>query len=183
MTIDELRNGIARAKAEILASLEVEGARVGADAAALVEDRIVTKGEKNTGGNLSPYSTKPVPAFLYFGRSPNQAGDKAVRDRAKKREGVSYREFRALNGLNVSPKNLQFTGEMWQGFGVIGVRKIGEGIVEVEIGGKNPRSSLLLAAHSDRENTRITAPSDRELALIKTGIEQRLKAIIQRNLS
>lgn len=182
MTLDQFRQGIVRARAEILSSLQAEGGRAGADAAAMVEQRIVSKGEKAEGGQLSPYSTKPVPAFLYFGKSRNAAGEKAVRDRAKKRQGVSYRDFRALNGLNVTPKNLQFTGQMWQGFGITDVRVIGEGIVEVTIGGKNPRSRLLLAAHSEREKTEVTSPSKAEIQLVKNGVEERLRAIIQRNL-
>ncbi len=183
MTIEQLRQGIANAKAEILANLPEEGGRVGADIAAQVEQRIVSKGETAEGGRLSPYSTKPVPAFLYFGRSRNQAGEAAVRARAKKGEGVSYRDFRALNGLNTSPKNLQFTGEMWEGFGVVSVQSIGYGVVEIEVGGKNARSKLLLNAHSKRENTEITAPSNKELDLVKTGIEVRLKEIVERNLA
>lgn len=183
MTIEQLRRGLANAKAEILASLPDEGKRVGADVAAQVEQRIVSKGETAEGGKLSPYSTKPVPAFLYFGRSRNQSGESAVRARAKKGESISYRDFRALNGLNTSPKNLQFTGELWQGFGIIGVQVIGTGIVEIEIGGTNARSKLLFGAHSSRENTEITAPSQKEIQLTVNGIEERLRAIIQRNLS
>lgn len=183
MTIEQYRAGIAAAKAEILAGMQVEGGRVGADTAALVEQRIISKGEKAEGGQLSPYSTKPVPAFLYFGKSRNQAGEKAVRDRAKKKQPISYREFRSLNGLNTTPKNLQFTGEMWQGFGVVSVREIRPGVVEVEIGGKNPRSRLLLSAHSVRERTEITAPSKAEVQMVKNGMQQRVSDIIRRNLT
>ena len=183
MTIDELRTRLANARAEIIAAMDVEGEKAGADTAALVEQRIVSKGQKSDGGQLSPYSTKPVPAFLYFGKSRNQAGERAVRAAAKKKQGVSYRDFRGFNGLNVTPKNLQFTGRMWQGFGIVAVRKIADGVVEVEIGGKTPYSRLLLDAHSKREQTEITAPSKAEIQLVTNGIEQRLRGIIQRNLS
>lgn len=178
MTFDEYRKGLQLAKAEILASVQVESERVGADAAALVEDRIVLTGKKADGSSFSPYSTKPVAAFRYFGKSRNNTGEVKVRSAAKKGQGVSYRDFRAFNGLNTTPKNFQFTGEMWQGFGVVSVVQIGTGVVQVEIGGKNQRSKLLLSKHSDREKTLLSKPSEQEIQIIKKGIEQRLNAII-----
>ena len=63
MDIQNLSKGIQKAKAEIRSSLIGEGNVIGADAVALIEDRIVSKGEKAEGGKFSPYSTKPVAAF------------------------------------------------------------------------------------------------------------------------
>ena len=178
----QLRQSIANARRDLLSALSVEGATVGADAAALVEQRIVSKGENKDGGKLSPYSTKTVPAYLYFGRSRNAAGEAAVRKKAKERQGVSYRDFRQFNGLNTNVKNLQFTGEMWQGFGVTAVRQLRPGVVQVTIGGKNSRTASLLGYHSTREGTEITAPSDEEIRMITEGMNKRLVQIIQRNL-
>lgn len=177
--LSDIRIQIQRQRAALSAALEPEALRAGADAAAVVENRIVTTGEKSEGGRLSPYSEKEVPAFFFFGRSRNNAGEQAVRSKAKKREDISYREFRALNGLNTGVKNLEFTGEMWQGFGVVDVKTIRPGVAEVTIGGKNERTRSLLGYHSERENTEITAPSKQELAQIQTGIVQRFKRIIE----
>lgn len=177
-SLTDIRTSIQRARAELSAALEPEALRAGADAAALVENRIVARGEKSGGGRLSPYSNKEVPAFFYFNRSRNNAGESAVRKKAKARQGVSYREFRELNGLNTSVKNLEFTGEMWQGFGVVDVRTIRRGVVEVVIGGKNERTRRLLGYHSERENTEITAPSRQEILLIQDGLNKRLKQIL-----
>lgn len=182
MTPAELRQNIENAKRDLLNALSIEGATVGADTAALVEQRIVSKGENKDGGKLSPYSTKGVPAYLYFGRSRNAGGEAAVRRKAKERQTVSYSEFRQLNGLNTNVKNLQFTGEMWQGFGVTGVREIRFGVVEVTIGGKNARTASLLGYHSDREGTPITEPSKDEVKLVTAAMNKRLIQIIQRNL-
>ena len=177
--INDIRLTVQRQRAALLAALQPEALRAGADAAALVENRIVTKGEKSEGGRLSPYSDNPVPAFFYFNRSRNNTGESAVRKKAKNREGLSYREFRQLNGLNTGTKNLEFTGEMWQGFGVVQVRTIRPGIVEVTIGGKNERTRSLLGYHSERENTEISKPSREEIAIITAGITERLKRIIE----
>lgn len=182
MTPTQLRQNIENARRELLGALSVEGATVGADAAALVEQRIVEKGTNKDGVKLSPYSTKEVPAYLYFGRSRNAGGEAAVRRKAKERQPVSYSEFRQLNGLNTNVKSLQFTGEMWQGFGVTAVRQIGTGVVEVTIGGKNARTASLLGYHSTREGTQITEPSADELKLVTAAMNKRLVQIIQRNL-
>lgn len=181
-SLDEIRNGILRARAELERELTPEALRAGADAAALVENRIVTKGEKSKGGRLSAYSEKPAPAFFYIGRSRSAGGESRVRAKAKKREGISYKEFRQFNGLNTGHKNLEFTGEMWQGFGVTGVRVIRPGVVEVSIGGKNPRSRNLLGYHSEREKTQITQPSQKEIDAISRGISRRLSAIIDKHV-
>lgn len=182
MNLTGFQQGLKKAKHEIQSALQGEGAKAGADAAALIEDRIVTKGEKNNGQKFSPYSNKEVPAFLYFGKSRNGAGESAVKKAAKDKQGVSYSDFRRFNGLNTNVKNFQFTGEMFQNFGVRSVRVIGQGIIEIEIGGKNARSNLLLKAHSEREDSELTAPSKNEVQLVVNGIQERIKTIINRNI-
>lgn len=177
--IAEIRSEIQQARAALLAALEPEALRAGADIAALVENRIVDKGEKADGGSLTPYSTKPVPAFFYFGRSRNNTGEKAVRRKAKDKQPISYKEFRQVNGLNTDHKNLEFTGEMWQGFGPVSVRILRPGVAEVTIGGKNERTRSLLGYHSDREKTEITAPNREEIRQISAGIIARLETIIE----
>ncbi len=182
MTTAQLKQGIQRARQELETALQTEGAKIGLDVAALVENRIVSKGEKRDGSKFSPYSNKPVPAYLYFGRSRNAGGEARTRKAAKDKQGISYRQFREFNGLNTNIKNFQFTGEMWQGFGVKSVRFIRRGVVEIVIGGTNARSTLLLDAHSTRENTELTAPSDKEIQQVVRAIEGRVLTIIQRNL-
>lgn len=176
--ITDIQLSIQRVRAQLAAAIQPEVLRAAADAAALVENRIVTKGEKSDGTRLSPYSTNPVPAFFFFNRSRNNAGESAVRRKAKARQPISYKEFRQLNGLNTGHKNLEFTGEMWQGFGVVEARTIRAGVVQVVIGGKNERTRSLLGYHSDRENTEITAPSRQEILLIQDGLNKRLKQIL-----
>jgi hypothetical protein len=180
--ITTLRASLQKAKAEIQSSLISEGNVIGADTAALIEDRIVSKGERAEGGKFSPYSTKPVPAFLYFGRSRNAGGEAAVKRAAKEKKGVSYKDFRQFNGLNTSFKNFQFSGELWQGFGVRGVKLVSSTVVEIEIGGRNARSNLLFEAHSERENSELTAPSEKELKIISETVQERIINIIKRNL-
>ena len=181
-SLDQIQAGIRKARAELLAALEPEALKAGADAAALVENRIVSKGETHSGKRLSAYSEAEVPAFFFLGRSRNTRGENAIKRKAKKREPVSYREFRQLNGLNVTHKNLEFTGEMWQGFGVTGVQTLQPGVVVVSIGGKNERTRTLLGYHSEREQTQITQPSQQEIRAISAGVSARLVEIIKRHV-
>lgn len=178
----ELIQGIRKARTELISNLIPQATITGADAAALVENRIVSKGERADGGKFSPYSTKGVAAFRYFGRSRNAAGERAVRDAAKKKQQVSYQDFRRLNGLNTSVKNFQFTGEMWQGMGVVDVRIISQGVAEVTIGGKNTRTTFLLKVHAEREGASLTENSKSELALITDALNERLSRILNRNI-
>ena len=176
-SLSDIRISIQRARAKLAASLEPEALRAGADAAALVENRIVTTGATAEGGRLSPYSTKEVAAFRYLGRSRNNAGETAIRRKAKAKQPVSYKEFRQLNGLNTANKNLEFTGEMWQGFGVTDVRTISTGLIRVTIGGKNQRSASLLGYHSEREKTDVTEPSRAETEKVKAALFARLEKV------
>ena len=116
-------------------------------------------------------------AFRYLGRSRNNAGETAIRRKAKAKQPVSYKEFRQLNGLNTANKNLEFTGEMWQGFGVTDVRTISTGLIRVTIGGKNQRSASLLGYHSEREKTDVTEPSRAETEKVKAALFARLEKV------
>lgn len=176
--LSDIRLQIQAARSKLAAALEPEALKAGADIAALVENRIVTTGKKSSGAPLTAYSEKEVPAFFFFNRSRNAAGERAVRAKAKAREGISYKEFRGLNGLNTAQKNLEFTGEMWQEFGVTGIRVIQPGLIVVSIGGKSNRSEELLGYHSERENTDVTEPSKQEIEQVQAALSARLEKIL-----
>lgn len=177
-SLTDIRASVQRASRELDAALEREALRFAADVAAQVEDRITQTGRTAEGRPLSPYSEKKVPAYFYLGRGRRASSDAAVRRKIKQREGISYKEFRQINGLPTAYKSLEFTGEMWQGFGVKEVRRLGPGVVEVIIGGKNPRTEALLGYHSAREKTEITKPSRQEVALVTRAILARLQTIL-----
>lgn len=183
MNLEQYATAIQKAKEELLSSLGRESAVVGADAAALVENRVVGSGKRSDGQRFSPYSTKKVAAFRYFGRSANQTGERAVRDKAKRREGISYSEFRQLNGRGVAFKNFQFTGQMWQGFGVTAVVQVSPAVFKITLGGKTERTRTLLGYHEKREGSDLTEPSKEELQQIATALEQRVIKILDKHLS
>lgn len=182
MNLDDLKKSVQALKTALLSSLETEVQVAGMDAAALVEQRVVSTGKKADGARFSPYSTKPVSAYYYFRRSLNQSGEQSVRRAAKERQGVSYRQFREFNGRNTNVKNFQFTGRMWQGFGVRRVVRMSAGVFRIELGGKTQYSETLLGYHEAREGTDLGEVSQQEAEMVKRGIERRLQSIIDQHL-
>lgn len=137
-------------------------AAAGADTCAAIAERVINKGETSDGGQFSPYSTKEVPAYWYYGRSRSGGGESKVRAAAKKKEGVSYREFREFNNLQGSPKNFSFTNEMWRGFGVKSAT-YQNGAFVLLIGGKTKTSDERITWMSGQEGRSIVEPSKTEL--------------------
>ncbi len=178
MSADELQAKIQRIIQRIDSEITVEAAKAGADMAALITDRVVQTGKDSGGNAFSPYSTVPVPAFLYFNKSRSGAGEARVRAKAKKKEKISYRDFRVLNNLNPSPKNFEFTGEMWRGFGVTKTEKTPNG-AKVTIGGRTPPSERKLDLNTKREKKDIVEPSAREIAIVTANLENWLENLIQ----
>ena len=131
---------------------------IGADLAAQIANRVISTGEDSQGGKFSPYSTKDGPAWWYFGRSVNAGGEAKVRAAAKKREGVSYSDFRLFNNRGVAEKNFFFRGEMWRGFGVKSANYSG-GIYTLILGGKTKDSAEKIGWMSGQEGRSIIAPN------------------------
>lgn len=178
MSIDELQAKVQRIIQRIDSEITVEAAKAGDDMAALITNRVVQTGKSATGAPFSPYSTVPVPAFLYFGKSRSGAGEARVRAKAKKREKISYRDFRVLNNLNPAPKNFEFTGEMWRGFGVVKTVKTANG-ASVTIGGRTPASDRKLDLNSRQEKKDIIEPSKQEIQIVTANLERWLENLIQ----
>ena len=140
----------------------------GADLCADIAQRVINSGEKAEGGKFTPYSTKDVPAFWYMGRSLNAGGEAKVKAAAKKKQGVSYKQFREFNNRPTNFKNFSFSQEMWQGFGVKKVEANG-GTYTLVIGGKTPESEEKIAWMSAQEKVSIIAPNEEEKQrLLKT---------------
>lgn len=131
-----------------------------ADLAADIANRVINDGENSEGGKFSAYSTKTVPAYFYFGRSRNAGGEAKVKAANKKKEGVSYKDFRQFNGLG-TVKNFSFTNAMWRGFGVKKV-EYAPGFYTVTIGGKTKDSEDKIAWMSGQEGSSIIAPNQIE---------------------
>lgn len=92
-----------------------------------------------------------------------------VKDKQEKANGgafgtytKNYAKRRQNKGLSNTLKNFYFSGTMWSGFGVVDKGETPTSTF-VEIGGKTQDSSDRLAWNSDREDTQIDEPSEKEL--------------------
>jgi hypothetical protein len=140
----------------------------GGDMAAQIANRVIDKGENSDGGKFSDYSQKEVPAFFFYGKSRNAGGEAKVKAKAKKKEGVSYSEFRGFNGLG-QVKNFSFTNAMWRGFGVKQVEQ-SAGIYTLTLGGKTEDSADKIGWMSGQEKRSIIAPNQKELEAAKAKL-------------
>jgi len=158
-----------------LKSLSNDIQREGANLCADIAQRVINEGKDSTGGSFSPYSRRGVPAFWYFGRSLNASGEGKVRAAAKKKEYVSYADFRAFNNRPIDKKNFSFSNEMWRNFGVIGVRYSG-GVYSLEIGGKTKQSADKIEWMAGQEGKSIIKPNREEIGRLLASLVKRITA-------
>ena len=134
----------------------------GADMAADIANRVINNGENSEGSKFSAYSTKAVPAYFYYGRSRNAGGEAKVRAANKKKQGVSYNDFRQFNGLGTL-KNFSFTNALWRGFGMKSVT-YSAGVYTLTLGGKTADSADKIEWMHGQEGKSIIAPNQAEKA-------------------
>lgn len=177
MKLSEFEQKIERSLSRIESELETQVAIAGNDLVALITNRVVQRGETADGGSFTPYSTTEVPAFFFTNKSRTSSANSAVKQKSKKQETISYKEFRAINNLNTAPKNFEFTGEMWRGFGVTQIQRSPGGVL-VTIGGKIKASEDRIAWNSAQEGKSIIKPSKRELEIVTANLRGWLNALI-----
>lgn len=162
-------NGIQQRLLNLTNEVAAEGATMCAD----IADRVINEGKAGDGAGFSPYSTKKVPAYWYVGRSLNAAGDAKIKAAAKKKEGVSYKDFREFNNRPTDKKNFSFSNEMWRGFGVQKVERTGDAYLLI-IGGQNKESQEKIDWMSGQEGKSIIAATKAELSRLINKLTQKV---------
>ena len=175
MSITEYIKQLDAAIARIESGAEQQVARAGLDLVGLISTRVIQQGKTADGGRFTPYSRDQIPAFFYFNRSRNNSGEQGVRRAAKEKRGVSYAEFRQLNGLKVDFKNFEFTGDMWRNFRVKKVERTGTGY-RLTIGGASEDARQKIEWLSDQEGRLIIEPSRQELAFVQGNLTKWAKS-------
>lgn len=132
------------------------------DLIALVTNRVVQTGKDHQGNPFKSYSTNPVPAYKYWGKSRNQSAEKQVRNLSRARSVLTYKDFRQLNNLKTNVKNFEFTGEMWKKFQVLSFTNSG-GRFKVSAGGSTPAAQQKMDDNSQREGVNILEASQKEI--------------------
>ena len=154
----------------------------------LVSERVVQTGVNFKGGKFTPYSTKTIPAYLFWGKSRTQTAERKVRALSRKKDSsgkktgaLSYDEFRGINNLKTGVKNFEFTGEMWRKLGVIKTTKSGTKFT-VSIGGTSTAAQDKIDANSEREGISIIEANEREKTLSQQGAKEWLESNAKRIL-
>lgn len=168
--MSELSEYISRLKAargQLKNDLEKVAIKAVNDMLALTINRVTQTGTASDGAPFTPYSTKPFGAWGYLGRSRTDGAEAKVKAKVKKKESISYSEFRGLNNLKTDKKIFEFTGEMWRNTGIVGFSTEG-GKVTVIVAGKNQLANDKLAGNSNREGKDILRPSPSETAVVRS---------------
>lgn len=179
MKLDDFIKRINETQNAIQREAERKVLEAGADLAALVINRVIQTGKDSNGNQFTPYSNVPVPAFFYFNRSRTGSAESAIRAKAKKRESVSYSDFRRINNLNTNIKNFEFTGAMWRSFRPLSVQVTG-GVYRVTIGVSNATEAQKLEWLSEQEGKSIVKPTADELDLVKDNITRWVNSVLNK---
>jgi len=179
----DIRDGMRKVD-ELIALIETDLPKlaqevVANDLVALITNRVTIEGKDSKGNKFSDYSDKEVAAANFIDKSRTQSANKKVKELAKAQGALSYKGFRKLNGLKVDKKNFEFTGGMWQGFGVLRVSGTASDY-RITMGGKTPDVAKKIAENSYAENVNIIAPSDKEIEMVKDTLSGWLERQLRR---
>ena len=177
MKISEFIQKLDDAQREIDAQATRRLLQAGSDVAAMVVLRVTHDGKNSDGAPFSPYSTVPLPAFFYFGKSRTTSADRTIRSKAKAKELVSYSDFRRINNLRSDKKIFEFTGAMWRSFRPLSVQVV-SGLHRVTIGAANEKEGQKMEWLSQQEGRNILQPTAEEIRISKESIQDWINNIV-----
>ena len=137
MLIPDFIRRLRLVKNDLIKNRAIETELIGREALALVRRRIQNSGKDFAGADIGSYSTVQLPAFFYFGKSANNAGENKVKQAAKKGQKISYKDFREFNNRETNFVDLTFTGAMWREMDV----KVVQNTVEKTVATIEPRTA------------------------------------------
>ena len=129
------------------------------EAQAIIIDRIQKYGI--TGRR---YSANPLPVFFFEGRELNSPGAALLKRKDKRKEGVSYEEWRKANGLQTDHIDLSFSNRMWEKLVIVGTFKEGD-VVKTIIAGGDQSTKDKLKWNTERFGEFLTLDESEETAL------------------
>ena len=116
MDIDQFNISVNNFLKAVANDLPVINARIAQSGLSLINDRILNEGIEG-----KSYSTNPLPAYFFTGKSISAGGEAKVKakNKANKYKGVSYTEFREANNLQTNHVDLRLSGDMWRDMAVL----------------------------------------------------------------
>lgn len=123
MSLDEAIEMLDKAEKAIEEGMKKISEEIAMDAVALIVNRIQQHGLPGR-----KYSDTALPLFFYT-RNADKKG--ALKKLAKAKGGVSYKDWRSMNGLQTDHVDLTFTGRMWQNVGIVGTVRNGDSFITI----------------------------------------------------
>ena len=124
----------------------------GADIRGTVENRVITTGQKGSGGSFTPYATRKKGGAEVTGR---------------------HAELRRLHGLQIAFKDFQFTKQMWDHFNILrGECKLYDNGFKVRFGGTNQRAQDIIDGQSKYEKESIIDLTDAEVQALAKRVDK-----------
>lgn len=111
MNIEQFNNSVNTLLSNLSNDLPIINARITRSGLSLIHNRIL-----NDGIDGASYSTNPLPAYFFTGKSISAGGDARVKakNKANKGKGISYVDFRDANNLQTNHVDLRLSGDMWR---------------------------------------------------------------------
>lgn len=197
MTIEECIKRFDKLEKLIIKQIPIELQQiVTQDTIAQIENRVVSKQQKATGGSFSSYSRKPILSSGTTAKS-KAVGRKLAASKSKRREldwvtikrdaknvhlfvvKGGYAEIRRIEGFNNTKKSFEFTGNMWRGFGIKKVAKKSKEII-ITAGGRNEYSQNLIDVHSKKEGISIIDTNKKEEKHIQRQLDLEIEKYVKR---
>lgn len=167
----------------VIAALEREAPkinlRMAANAKADIQTRVQEKGQKSNGASFENYSTNPLPLFYFEGKGRKSAGAKITAKNYP--DGLSYSEFRRLNGLQTAFVDLTFTGDMFRDIKARQTGPVGRHVYTAKIGAERKDNQDKIRWNT-RKKGEFLALTTEEKEQIKASYKLQIENLIKRNL-
>lgn len=154
----------------------------GMDLVAMVAHRVVQDGKDSKGQSFSAYSDIQIEASEFIGKSRVASVDAKIKAMAKKKQRLSYKQFREMNNLEIAKKNFEFTGEMWRKFGIVNFTINGQNF-KIKIGGTTEAAQKKIDENSYSENESIIEATEEERQWYEKTLNDWLNAETNRLLN
>lgn len=180
MNIDEFNIAVNSFLSEVKNEAPIISARITRSGLSLIQDRILNEGVEG-----ERYSTNPLPAYFFTGKSISAGGEAKVKakNKANKYKGISYTDFRQANNLQTNHVDLRLSGDMWIDMDVLESNRSGFKVI-TEAGSKNSityqggqTTGQVVGYLAERYGDFLT-PTRQEEEILNNALDEELQNII-----
>jgi len=197
MKMEELENKVKKLSDDLKRQLPIYIKQVvGFHAAGMISHRVITKQTNARGAKFSKYSSRPMLTSgntlrgkrVWAAMAASKSKRRDLNWVTIKMKGKNvhlfelkggYAQLRKIEGFGNTHKSFEYTGEMWDMFGVKRSKATGDEVVLV-LGGKNMASQQKMDRNTEREGVNIIDISDKELESLARMIERKMQQYVNK---